>query len=160
MCLEGDFDFSPVAMQQSYALGEKYIASGLVAYSLKSNTGINNISDFRGKKIGVGHHLLGSSYHLGFEVTFSSRKCSASTNLRASDAHRAPSSVLGGYCPGSFQIVLSFFSRSCALSSDSAPIRLYSTEPTLRDSSKTFCQARSTSAFSRAAGWRKINLKV
>jgi hypothetical protein len=67
-CLEGDYDFTPLATQHSYAAGKSYVAAGAVLYSLKSNMNIRNISDFKGKKFGVGHHLLPSSYQLGFEV--------------------------------------------------------------------------------------------
>ena len=55
-------------MQISHAVGKDYLAAGATVYSLQSNTGVRNISDFRGRRMGVGHHLLPSSYQLGFEV--------------------------------------------------------------------------------------------
>ena len=69
MCHEGDHDFSPVASQRSYTAGRHYGASGSMIYSLAANDGIQNVSDFAGKIIGVGHYMLPGSYHLGFEVS-------------------------------------------------------------------------------------------
>mmetsp|Transcript_59594 Transcript_59594/g.158593 ORF Transcript_59594/g.158593 Transcript_59594/m.158593 type:complete len:193 (+) Transcript_59594:112-690(+) len=67
-CIEAQFGWSPLATQRAYVNGSDTGAQGSIVYSLETNTGIRNISDFRNKRVGVGMVLSSNAYHLGYQV--------------------------------------------------------------------------------------------
>ncbi len=66
--MEEQFGFTPLATQRVIAAGKETGAVGALIYSLLSNTNIKNISDLKGKRIGVGRVLIAAVFPLQFKV--------------------------------------------------------------------------------------------
>jgi hypothetical protein len=66
--MEEQFGFTPLATQRVMAAGTETGAVGSLIYSLQSNANIKNISDLKGKKIGVGRVLIAAVFPLQFKV--------------------------------------------------------------------------------------------
>ena len=67
--MEEQFGFTPMATQRAVAAGKEASAVGSLIYSLLSNEKIKNISDLRGKRIGVGRVLIAAVFPLQFKVS-------------------------------------------------------------------------------------------
>ena len=66
-CLEAEYGFSPIATQVSVVEGIETYCYGSVIYSLKG-TGPNDLSAFKGKRLGVGYPLAPGGFQLGAQV--------------------------------------------------------------------------------------------
>jgi hypothetical protein len=67
--MEEQFGFTPLATQRVIAAGSESGAVGSLIYSLLSNANIKNISDLKGKRIGVGRVLVAAVFPLQFKVS-------------------------------------------------------------------------------------------
>jgi len=67
VCIEDHLKVSSIVTLKDKILGKPSSAIGSVIYSLKSNNKIKNISDFKDKRLGVGHLFSSGSFHLGAE---------------------------------------------------------------------------------------------
>jgi TRAP-type uncharacterized transport system substrate-binding protein len=66
--MEAEFGFTPFATARVTAAGKETGAVGSLIYSLLSNTAIKNITDLKGKRIGVGRVLVESTFSVQFQV--------------------------------------------------------------------------------------------
>jgi hypothetical protein len=66
--MEEQFGFTPLATQRVMAASTETGAVGSLIYSLLSNSDIKNISDLKGKRIGVGRVLVAAAFPLQFKV--------------------------------------------------------------------------------------------
>ena len=67
--MESEFGFAPLATQRAVLAGQETGAVTALIYSFKANAAIKNISDLRGKRIGVGRVLVADAYPLQFQVS-------------------------------------------------------------------------------------------
>ena len=68
--MEAQFGFTTFATERISAAGTETGAVGSLIYSLSSNNAIKNISDLKGKRIGVGRVLVDTVFALQFKVRF------------------------------------------------------------------------------------------
>ena len=68
VCIEAAYGFVTIATQRTEVLNKEAMGYGSVLYTLKSNTAIKSLSDFKGKKIGVGSIVTVGSFLLSWKV--------------------------------------------------------------------------------------------
>ena len=59
--------YAPIATQRQQSAGKESGAIGSLVYSMKSGP-VQNVSDARDKRIGIGQILAVGTYQLGFQV--------------------------------------------------------------------------------------------
>ena len=68
VCLESAHGFVTIATQRTEVLNREAMGYGSLLYTLKSNTEIMSLNDFKGKKIGVGSIVTVGSFLLSWKV--------------------------------------------------------------------------------------------
>ena len=68
VCLEAGYGFSTIATQRTAILNKEAMGYGSVLYTLRSNTAVNTLQDFKGKRIGVGSILAVGAFLLAWKV--------------------------------------------------------------------------------------------
>ena len=68
VCLDAEAGFSPIATQRHLILGQESGGYGALVYSSRANSAINQLSDIKGKRLGVTFVLAAGGFALGWKV--------------------------------------------------------------------------------------------